>query len=176
MHKSLKEIQEKNQAGEGIEENHQGSKTGNRTIKKSQKETTLGMENLGKKSGVTDASITNKIHELERTSSIGDTIEDIDTQSKKKKKKQQSAKKLLTQNIQEIQDTMKKPNLGIICIKDSQLKGAVNIFNKIIKENSTNLKRRDAHKHRISLQNTNRWDQKRNSFHHIIIKTPNAQK
>ena len=31
-----------------------------KTIKKSQKETTLELENLGKKSGVIDASITNR--------------------------------------------------------------------------------------------------------------------
>jgi hypothetical protein len=38
-------------------------------------------------------------------------------------------------NIQEIQDTKRTPNLRIIGIeesKDSQLKGPVNIFNKII--------------------------------------------
>jgi hypothetical protein len=45
-------------------------------------------------------------------------------------------KKILTQNIQEIQDTMRRPNLTIIGIEESegfQLKGPVNIFNKIIK-------------------------------------------
>ena len=35
------------------------------TIKKSQRETTLETENLGKKSGAIDASITNGIQELE---------------------------------------------------------------------------------------------------------------
>jgi hypothetical protein len=43
------------------------------------------------------------------------------------------------------QDTMKRPNLRIICIevsKNSQLKGPVNNFNKIIKENFPNLKKR----------------------------------
>jgi prefoldin subunit 5 len=34
-------------------------------IKKSQRETTLEIENLGKRSGVIDASITNRIQELE---------------------------------------------------------------------------------------------------------------
>ena len=44
-------------------------------------------------------------------------------------------KKLLTENIKEIQDKLRKPNLRIISIEeseDSQLKGPVNIFNKII--------------------------------------------
>ena len=35
------------------------------TIKKSQKETTLGIENLGKMSGYIDASITNRMQEIE---------------------------------------------------------------------------------------------------------------
>jgi len=47
-------------------------------------------------------------------------------------------------NIQEIQDTMRRSNLRIISIeetKDSQLKGPVNIFNKIIEYNFPNLKK-----------------------------------
>jgi hypothetical protein len=47
----------------------------------------------------------------------------------------QKAKNLLTPNIQDIQDTMRRSNLRIIGIEeseDSQLKGPVNIFNKII--------------------------------------------
>jgi prefoldin subunit 5 len=35
------------------------------TIKKSQRETTLKIENLGKKSGAIDANITNRIQEVE---------------------------------------------------------------------------------------------------------------
>jgi hypothetical protein len=56
---------------------------------------------------------------------------------KKQSKKIQKCKKLLTQNIQEIQNAMKRPNLRIIGIEeseDSQLKGPVNIFNKILEE------------------------------------------
>ena len=52
--------------------------------------------------------------------------------------------KLLTQNIQEIQDTKRRPNLRIIGIeesKDFQLKGPVNIFNIITEENFPNLKK-----------------------------------
>jgi hypothetical protein len=54
-------------------------------------------------------------------------------------------------------DTRRRPNLRIIGIeegKDSQLKGPVNIFNKIIEENFPNLKKKDAHKHTRSLQNS----------------------
>ena len=51
---------------------------------------------------------------------------------------------ILTQNIQETQDTMRRQNLRIIGIdenEDFQLKGPVNIFNKIIDENFPNLKK-----------------------------------
>jgi hypothetical protein len=50
------------------------------TIKKSQKETTLETENLGKTSGVIDASISKRIQEIEeRISGTEDTIKNIDT-------------------------------------------------------------------------------------------------
>jgi cell division protein FtsL len=75
------------------------------TIKKSQRETDLEIENLGKRSGVIDASITNRIQEIEeRISSAEDTIENIDTTVKENTK----CKKILTQNIQEIWDTMRR--------------------------------------------------------------------
>jgi uncharacterized coiled-coil protein SlyX len=60
------------------------------------------MDNLGKRSGATDASITNRIQEIEeRTSGIEDTIENIDTSVKENSK----FKKLPTQHIQKFQDT-----------------------------------------------------------------------
>jgi hypothetical protein len=81
---------------------------------------------LRKRSGVTDASITNRIQEMEeRISGIEDTTENIDTSVKEnsKCKTLQNSKcktlqnsKLLTQNIQEIQDTMKRSNLTKIGI------------------------------------------------------------
>ena len=50
------------------------------TIKKSQTETTLEIENLEKRSGVINASITNRMQEIEeRNSGAEDTIENIDT-------------------------------------------------------------------------------------------------
>jgi hypothetical protein len=59
-------------------------------------------------------------------------------------KENAKCKKILTQNIQKIQDTMRRPNLRIIGIvenEDFQLKEPVNIFNKIIEENFPNLKK-----------------------------------
>ena len=49
------------------------------TIKKIQMEATLEIENRGKKSGIIDVRITNRIQEIEEnTSVLEDTLEDID--------------------------------------------------------------------------------------------------
>jgi hypothetical protein len=106
------------------------------TLEKTQRETNLEVENLGKRSGVIDASI----QEIEERISVEDTIEDTDMTVKENTKR----KELLTQNIQEIQDTMRRPNLKIIGIEeseDSQLKRPANIFNKIMEEKFLNLKK-----------------------------------
>jgi hypothetical protein len=69
-----------------------------------------------------------------------DTIPDIDTIVKKKKKTTKS-KKLLSQNIQENQEAMKRPNLRIISIEEGeyiQLKGPANIFKKLYKKTLLN--------------------------------------
>jgi hypothetical protein len=75
------------------------------TIKKSQRETTLEIENLGKEI----RSHRCKHHQQntrDRRENLGcrDTIKNIDTTVKENTKN----KKLLTQNIQEIQDTMRR--------------------------------------------------------------------
>jgi hypothetical protein len=73
---------------------------------------------------------------------------------------------------------MKRPNLRIIGIEeneDSQFKGPENIFNKIIEENFPNLKKEMTIKVQEAYRTPNKWDQKRQSFHHIIIKTLYAQ-
>ena len=90
-------------------------------------------------------------------------------------------KKILTQNIQEIQDNMRRPNLRIIGLdenEDFQLKGPVNIFNKIIgkkKKNLPNLKKEMPMNIEEAYRIPNWLDQIRNSSHHIIITTTNAQ-
>ena len=101
----------------------QDVKTEQETIKKSQRETILELENLGKRSGVIDTSIINRIQKIEeRITGAEDTTETIDTTVKENAK----SKKLLTQNIQEIHDTTRRQKLSIIGIqdsKDSNLKG-----------------------------------------------------
>ena len=103
---------------------------------------TLEIETLGKKSVAIDTCITNIIQEIEeRISGAEDTIKTTDTTVKENAK----SKKILTQNIQEIQDTMKRPNLRIIGIEqreDSQLKRPVNFFQQNFRREP---KERDIH-------------------------------
>ena len=66
------------------------------TIKKMQNEATQEIETLGKKSGTIDASINNRIQEMEERISGGeDSIENIGTTIKENAK----CKKIMTQNI-----------------------------------------------------------------------------
>ena len=77
-----------------------------------------------------------------RISGIEDTIEEIDILVKENVKSKK--KKVLIQNIQEIWDIMKRPNLRTIRTEkgeDIQIQGPErpeNIFNKIIEENFPN--------------------------------------
>ena len=76
----------------------------------------------------------------EKISSAEDSIENMEKTIKENAK----CKKILTQNIQEIQDTMRRPILRIIGVDDNedfQLRGPANIFNKIIEENFLDLKK-----------------------------------
>ena len=67
-------------------------------------------------------------------------IEEIDTSVKENIK----SKTLLTQNIREIWDNMKRPKLKTIWIsdgEDSKAKNSENVLNKIIEENFSNIKK-----------------------------------
>ncbi|KAL6088664.1 hypothetical protein STEG23_010198 [Scotinomys teguina] len=135
----------------------------------------LEIEKLSKRSGNTDASITNRIQEMEdRISNVEDTIEEIDSTVKENTK----TKKAIKQNVQEIWDTMKRPNIRIIGIEEGeeyQLKGTENIFNKIIEENFPNLKKEPPIKIQEAYRTPNRLDPQKKSSRHIIIKTLNIQ-
>ncbi|KAL6036989.1 hypothetical protein STEG23_033523 [Scotinomys teguina] len=145
MKNSLKELEEK--TNKKLEENKESQekaiqdlKIEIKTIKKTQSEGRLEIENLTKQTGTTDTSITNRIHEIEqRIYDAEDTIEKIDSSFKENTK----AKKAVTQKVQETWDTMKRPNLRIIGIEEEEyhLKGTENIFNKVIEENLPNLKK-----------------------------------
>lgn len=80
--------------------------------------------------------------------------------------------------MQEILDTMKGPNLIIIGIeenKDPQITGPENLFNKITEENFSNPKKEMAIKVQEAYRTSNKWNQKRKSCSHIIMKTLNAE-
>jgi chromosome segregation ATPase len=144
------------------------------SLKKTQRETTLEIETLGKKSGTIDVSISNRIKEMEeRISGVEDSIENIGTTIKENGK----FIKILTQNIQEIQDTVRRPNLRIIEVdenEDFQLKGPANIFKKIIEENFPYLKKEMSMNIQEAYGTPNKLDQKRNSSRHVIIRTTNV--
>jgi SMC interacting uncharacterized protein involved in chromosome segregation len=116
--KSLKELQ-KNTTKQMMELNKtiQDLKMEVETMKKTQRETTIEIETLRKKSGTIDASISNRIPEMkERISGTEYSIENTNTTIKENAK----CKKILTKNIQEIQDTMRKPNIRIIGIDENE--------------------------------------------------------
>ncbi|KAL6084097.1 hypothetical protein STEG23_018682 [Scotinomys teguina] len=135
----------------------------------------LEIEKLSKQSGNTDVSITNRIQEMEdRISNVEDTIEERDSTVKENTK----TNKAIKQNVQEIWDTMKRPNIRIIGIEEGEeykLKGTENIFNKIIEENFPNLKKEPPIKIQETYRTANRLDPQKKSSRHIIIKTLNIQ-
>ena len=59
-------------------------------------------------------------------------------------------------------------------MKKFQLKGPVNIFNKIIEENFSNLKNEMLMNIQDAYRTPNRLDQKRNSSRYIMIRTTNT--
>ena len=126
-------------------------------------DTNLEMENLGKWSGITDVSITNRIQEIEeRISVIEDTVEEIDARFQENWKHE----KIPTQHIHEIHNTMKRSNLRIIGIEDNedpQLKGPKNISNKIIEEAFPNWKKEVPMKQE-AYRKPNKWNQRGDSF------------
>ena len=144
-----------------VMETVQELKTEMEAMKKTQNEGRLDMENLGKRTETTESSITNRIQEMaERISESEDTIEKINALIKENSK----SNKFSSQNIQEIWDTIKKPNLRIIGIKEGeelQIKGPENIFNKIIEENFPNLKNDIPMKVQEAYRTPNRLDQKK---------------
>ncbi|ERE70014.1 olfactory receptor [Cricetulus griseus] len=111
----MQEIKESQKSQENtikqLKETVQDLKTELETIKKTQTGGMLEVEKLSKQSETTDASITNRIQELEdRISDAEDKLEEINSSSKENLKSNKS----ITQNIQEIWDTVKRPNLRIV--------------------------------------------------------------
>ena len=64
--------------------------------------------------------------------------------------------------------------IGIEESEDLHLKGPINIFNKIREENFLNLRKQMSINIQEDYRPLKRLEQKRNTFCHIIIKTPNV--
>ena len=112
--KSLKELQENTtKQMKKLKNTIQGLKSTQKQQRNHKGRQNLEIEKLGKRSGIIDANITNRTQEIEDR--ISDIIENTDTTVKENAK----CKKLLTHNIQEAQDTVRRPNLGIIGIEES---------------------------------------------------------
>uniref|UniRef100_A0A8C5ZK79 L1 transposable element RRM domain-containing protein n=2 Tax=Marmota marmota marmota TaxID=9994 RepID=A0A8C5ZK79_MARMA len=82
------------------------------------------------------------------------------------------------QNIQEIWDNIKRPNLRVIGIQEGtefQTKGMSNLFNEIIRENFPDLKNETESQILEAYRTPNVQNHKRPTPRHIIMKMPNIQ-
>jgi hypothetical protein len=80
--------------------------------------------------------------------------------------------------MQEHSNSIKRPNLRIMGIEEEeevQDKGILNIFNKIITENVSNLKKVLPIQVQEAARKPNTLDQNRTSPRHIIIKTTSTE-
>ena len=117
----------------------QDLKTEVETTKKAQRETTFGDRKPWEEIRDHRCKYQHQNTRDTRISDAEDTIQTMDSTVKYAK-----CKELVIQNIQEIQDTMRKLNLRIMGIEESedlQRKGQVNIFNKTIEEKFSNPKK-----------------------------------
>jgi hypothetical protein len=123
------------------------------TIKKTQSEATLEIETLGKKSGTIFEHQQQNTRDGRENLSAEDSRENIGTTIKENGK----CKKIPTQNNQEIQDTMRRPNLRIIGVdenEDFSTQRAGKYLQQNYRRKLPKSKERDAHEHTRSLQNS----------------------
>jgi chromosome segregation ATPase len=86
--------------------------------------------------------------------------------------------KTCERNMQELINSIKRPNLRIMGIEEReevQAKGICNIFNKIITENFPNLEKTTPIHVQEASRTPNRLDQNRTTPQHIIIKTTSTE-
>ena len=82
------------------------------------------------------------------------------------------------QNLQELWDIKKRPNLRIIGIEEGteiQTKGMDNLFNEIISENFQNLKNEMENQIQEAYRTPNAQNHNRSTPRHIIMKMPSIQ-
>ena len=113
---------------------------------------------MGKQAETTNANITNRMKEIEdRNSNIEDTIWEIGSLVKENIK----SYKFCTQNIQEIRDTMKRPNLRITGLEEGdklQLK-AQKIYSTKLQKKNFSIKKDMSMKVKEAYRTQNRLDQ-----------------
>ena len=123
-------------------------------------------------------SITNRIEHLEdKTSDIEDKMFNFENKVDQTEKMVRSHE----HNLQELRNIMKRPNLRIIGIEEGtekQTTGMNNLFNKIISENSPNLKNEMENQVQEAYRtpNTQNYNRPTQIDSHIIMKIPNIQK
>jgi chromosome segregation ATPase len=138
------------------------------------------MENLRKKN---ETEIQNT---MEGHSSRLEQVEDRISEFEDKMEIQGKTEELLVKqlktcesNIQELTNSIKRPNLRIMGIeegKEVQAKGIPNIFNKIITEIFPNLEKTMPIQVQEATRTPNRLDQNRSTPRYIIIKTTSTEK
>jgi uncharacterized coiled-coil protein SlyX len=103
----------------------------------------------------------------DKVEELGQTVKDHERMLRKYK-----------QSMQDIWNTMKRPNLQSMGIEEGeeiQTKGIDNLFNRIIAENFPNIRKERVTQVQEAYRTPNHQDQKRNTPRHIIIKTLSTQ-
>jgi chromosome segregation ATPase len=137
-------------------------------IDNSKEEVTYHMENLRKKNA-TEIQNTMEVHS-NRLQQAEDRIAELEDEMEIKGKTEELLVKQLKtceRNMQELTDSIKRPNLRIMAIKEReevQTKGIHNIFNEIITENFPNLERNMPIQVQEASRTPNRLDQNRTTL------------
>jgi hypothetical protein len=136
------------------------------------------MENLRKKNE-TETQNTTEGH-YRRLEQAEDRITELEDKMEiKGKTKELLVKQLKTseRNMQELTNSIKRPNLRIMTIEEEEVQTKVihNIFNKIIIENFPNLEKAMLIKDQEASRTPNRLDQNRTTSQYIIIKTTSTE-
>jgi chromosome segregation ATPase len=139
---------------------------------------THDIENLRKKNE-TETQNTMEGH-FSRLEQLEDRISELEDKMEIiKKTAELLCKQLKTckRNMQELTNSIKRPNLRIMGIEEEevQAKGIHNIFNKIITENFTNFEKVMPIQVQKASRTPNRLDQNRTIPGHIIIKTTSTR-
>jgi chromosome segregation ATPase len=144
-----------------------------------EEEDTQDMENLRKKNKI---ELKNKTEgQSSRIEQTEDGISELEDEMViKGKTKELLVKQLKTckNKMQELTNSIKRPNLRIMGIEEGegvQAKGMCNIFNKITTENFPNPEKSVPIQMQEASKTPNRPDQNRTTPQHIIIKTESAE-